>query len=337
MFVSHKFSQVEGQHWYKLFVCLFSSRNWPKKCNAGKFLTLKIVFSETRNILIDMSLYITYSHQRVYEQARKPRSYASLKLWLTYSLTGVKSRATSVAKKFRFMKFSVQNQKTFRGSALSSTNTFELRSIKNSLGYDMKKLWPDPFIRSLSMIFRHWMPPLFWPWYKVIFFLRPTFLKIYREALVVIFLEAPRIRLRFSSLPTPPSPPKQAKKRSKLHLHWAENLCENVQNRQRSWLKPSEYLISGLASPNLISPRSSDLMKLSSENASIPFQKYPHLSAWSYFCWNEPSFPRQFGRSRWRKRLCKRIRRREGWINQEGSATIPFPSSTTTDAICKKM
>ena len=98
MFVSHKFSQVEGQHWYKLFVCLFSSRNWPKKCNAGKFLTLKIVFSETRNILIDMSLYITYSHQRVYEQARKPRSYASLKLWLTYLLTGVRFRATSVAK-----------------------------------------------------------------------------------------------------------------------------------------------------------------------------------------------------------------------------------------------
>ena len=32
------------------------------------------------------------------EQARKPRSYASSKLWLTRSLTGVKCRATSVAK-----------------------------------------------------------------------------------------------------------------------------------------------------------------------------------------------------------------------------------------------
>ena len=32
------------------------------------------------------------------KQARKPRSYASLKLRLTHSLTGVKSRATSVAK-----------------------------------------------------------------------------------------------------------------------------------------------------------------------------------------------------------------------------------------------
>ena len=34
----------------------------------------------------------------VKKQARKPRSYASLKLWLTYLLTGVRFRATSVAK-----------------------------------------------------------------------------------------------------------------------------------------------------------------------------------------------------------------------------------------------
>ena len=34
-----------------------------------------------------------------FKQARKPRSYASPKLRLTYLLTGVKCRATSVAKK----------------------------------------------------------------------------------------------------------------------------------------------------------------------------------------------------------------------------------------------
>ena len=38
------------------------------------------------------------------KQARKPRSYASSKLRLNYSLTGVKCRATSVAKKFWFRK-----------------------------------------------------------------------------------------------------------------------------------------------------------------------------------------------------------------------------------------
>ena len=38
-------------------------------------------------------------YTNLFQQARKPRSYASSKLRLTHSLTGVKCRATSVAKK----------------------------------------------------------------------------------------------------------------------------------------------------------------------------------------------------------------------------------------------
>ena len=47
--------------------------------------------------VLSSSLLCTTSHQA--QQARKPRSYASLKLRpLTHSLTGVRCRATSVAK-----------------------------------------------------------------------------------------------------------------------------------------------------------------------------------------------------------------------------------------------
>ena len=46
-----------------------------------------------------------------FKQARKPRSYASLKLCpLTYSLTGVRCRATSVAKKMFSANFSAENR-----------------------------------------------------------------------------------------------------------------------------------------------------------------------------------------------------------------------------------
>ena len=55
-----------------------------------------MVFEELKGAYFDAYLWQTmWNHAK---QARKPRSYASLKLWPTYSLTGVKCRATSVAK-----------------------------------------------------------------------------------------------------------------------------------------------------------------------------------------------------------------------------------------------
>ena len=63
------------------------------------------VMNQTKVARSDKLLLPTELKILLTEQARKPRSYASLKLRLThsltYSLTRVKSRATSVAKKPR--------------------------------------------------------------------------------------------------------------------------------------------------------------------------------------------------------------------------------------------
>ena len=72
-----------GRYWYGK--CM--GRYWDGKCKKMKLE--KLVWAPT--------------HPPI-KQARKPRSYASPKLcslndWLTYLLTGVKCRATSVAKK----------------------------------------------------------------------------------------------------------------------------------------------------------------------------------------------------------------------------------------------
>ena len=49
----------------------------------------------------------------LFEQARKPRSYASPKLRLTHLLTGVKCRATSVAKNTLYVIRDLQQQPLF--------------------------------------------------------------------------------------------------------------------------------------------------------------------------------------------------------------------------------
>ena len=57
-----------------------------------------------------------------HQQARKPRSYASLKLCpLTYSVTGVKCRATSVAKKTGSLLLLLGLQRTFGGQVKIQT------------------------------------------------------------------------------------------------------------------------------------------------------------------------------------------------------------------------
>ena len=64
--------------------------------NSNKSSTFEL-FSERFRFLLSHNLSLLSSLH--WKQARKPRSYASSKLRLTYSLTGVKFRSTSVTKK----------------------------------------------------------------------------------------------------------------------------------------------------------------------------------------------------------------------------------------------
>ena len=158
---------------------------------------------------------------------------------------------------------------------------------------------------SLSMIFWHKKPPSFDLGTRSYFSYGRPFCRIYREALVVIFLKAPHIRLGFASL-TP-----------HLHLQNIKTSPASGWKFMQKCAKQTEVLIKAVGisnfrtcqpQPDITSQLRLDEVILRKCIRSIPKVSL-HLSAWSRSAEEEKNFPRQFDRNRWRKSLCIRIRR----------------------------